>query len=119
MARAVIEIYHWDSVNALVLMESFTPMLTELLSTHTEVHSIQGFGELRRLPNFSFITPYIPSAVALVVPHVSRNQDITILDLTSYICTVFGFIYSNSVSLTHHREDYWCHSFVKHTSCFC
>jgi len=42
------------------------PILTEVLSIPTEVHSIQGFGQFRRLPNFAFITLYIPSAVALV-----------------------------------------------------
>ena len=41
--------------STLVLMESRTPMLTEVLSTPTEVHNIQGFGQFRRLPNLTFI----------------------------------------------------------------
>ena len=50
VAWASIEIYCW-----LVLIESLTPILIEVLSTPTDVHKPQGCGVLSRLANLAFI----------------------------------------------------------------
>ena len=73
-------------------------MLTDVLSTPTDVHKFQELAQSRSLTSFPLRTIKIPSAVELDVVHISKNQVATLTQFMSKILTAAGYIFSKPVS---------------------
>ena len=87
---------HFGLVYKRVFSKLHIPMLTDVLSTPTEVQLSHGFSTSSSSHSLLSMLVKMASAVALEVEHMSK-KDVTIL--LRYTLTVMGFIFSSPESL--------------------